>query len=162
MPPGGPLLARQRRMSTPLPLRRALAESSRHRIERYVPEHLKQVAILLDEARAVATREQGPDPLMPSVVSLGVAAPQPRHAPREGGPRRLHQQVEVVRHQAVRQTAPVEALDRPPQNVQEGASVAIVCIDRTSCDSTRRYVIDAVSDYQPKWTGHASAKSLGA
>lgn len=104
--------------------------------------------------RAVATLKEVPDAPATAVEGLGVDAVQVAHTAGEVGIERAHEQVVVVRHQAVAQAAPPEALECRFQDFQEGAPVAVVSVDRATLVPARGQVEDSVSYLQPEGARH--------
>ena len=86
------------------------------------------------------------NPTVPLIEGLCIHAVQPLHADRQAGMRRLEQQMNVVVHQAVRETAPPSFLDREPKQAQVRPAVDIVEIDRLLGIPTRIDVVDPTLD----------------
>ena len=62
---------------------------------------------------------------MATIHVLGIHAVELMHAFRQIGIRRLHQQVVVVRHQAVGMTDPVESLTRQREDVEKCRTIVV-------------------------------------
>jgi len=90
------------------------------------------------------------DPLVPSVESLGVPAVEAPHPAREIGHGSLQQQVEVVRHEAVRVEAPLVAPDDLSQPVEEEEAVPVVEEDRLTGVASRRDVVERSGELDAK------------
>jgi hypothetical protein len=67
-----------------------------------------------------------------------------------------HQQVVVVRHQAVRPETPAVAFRKTPEHPQEGLALLVVHVDRTAAVASRTDVIDAARHRNPECSAHAS------
>jgi hypothetical protein len=94
-------------MAAPGPLVGTSAESRSHRVEGEVPSELEQVLVALDGDRMKASLEEMAIELVSMVEPLCVHAVQMLDSGGEIGVGRLHDQVIVVRHQAVAEALPV-------------------------------------------------------
>jgi hypothetical protein len=83
---------------------------------------------------------------VPLIEGLRIHAVQPLHADRQAGMRCLEQQMNVIVHQAVRETAPSSFLDREPEQAQVRPAIGIVEIHRLLGIPTRIDVVDPTLD----------------
>ena len=95
--------------------------------------------------------------LVAAVGRLGVHAIELAHAFREIGLRGFHDEMVMVGHQAIRMTAPVEALNHFAQHVDEGRSVGVVFHDRLAPIAAGGDVIEGVGEFDAQRSRHGVA-----
>jgi hypothetical protein len=115
------------------------------------------VAVRDGDARE-ASAEEVSAAFMTPVEPLGVASVQHLHACGEVRLRRLHDQVIVRAHEAVRLAAPVVGSDRRPEKVEELDSVARLSIDERAGRALGRDVEDSVYDFGSRAAGHLESR----
>src|SRR3954470_11050731 len=100
--------------------------------------------------------------LVPLVERLRVASLEAPHAEPEGRHRRLDDEVEVVRHQAMRQANPSVAFRGSRQLAKEERPVAIVVEDSLPPVAAVGDVVDPTSDLGARRAGHIDMRGRGA
>jgi len=98
--------------------------------------------VAADKPRVEALLEQVPDAAVPRVELLRVWRIQPLHAFRELLKVSTHEQVKVIRHQAVQEARPLELTGDAPQPEEEAATVAVVVEDLAARDTACGDVVD--------------------
>jgi cell division FtsZ-interacting protein ZapD len=94
---------------------------------------------------------------VPLVERLRVHAVQPAHARAEIGLRRLHEQVDVIAHQAVREQSPTLPLDDLPQQRHIALPIDVIDIDRQLPNATRKHMHDRVGELFTRLPSHTGS-----
>jgi hypothetical protein len=130
------------------------AESRSHRVEGEVPSELEQVPVALDGDRMKASPEEMAIELVSMVEPPCVHAVQTLDARGEIGLGRLHDEVIVVRHQAVAEALPVATPYDAIQQSQD-PTVVIVPEDHLSAVPAGDEVVDPalVDETRSTWHG---------
>ena len=97
-----------------------------------------------------------PDPMMPTIVRLCVAAIELAHAEREIGLRRLDQQMIVVIHQAVRMAEPAIAIDHLGEHGLPLRAIPIIRHNILPGIASTRHVVHGAGKFDAKWAGHGA------
>lgn len=136
----------RRLVARPRPFADTLAQLCSQRVAEDVADGGEQVFVLLHEERAVAALEEVAVAAVAAVEALGVDTVQVPHAAGEVRLRRLHEQVVVVRHQAVREPLPAVALAAERECLEEALAVCRVPVDRLALVPTCDDVEDSVCE----------------
>jgi hypothetical protein len=120
----------------------------------------EQMRLSLDEDGFEPALEDVPGPFMPAVEMLGVKAVQGLHSPAQRRARRLHQEVVVVSHQAIRVEEPGLVSDDRGEEVQKMAAIRLVAEDRSAFVSTAGDVVQRSRELQAKWSRHMHSSLL--
>jgi hypothetical protein len=134
-----------------------LAEAGAPRVVPYVLDGGAEVLVVGDDARVVAAPEQVAHSGVAVVEALRMDAVETVHESRDVVAPALEDDVEVVRHQAVRVTAEFVGQRQPAQRLDEGEVVVVIEKDAATVDAARGDVEDAVGrQHVPRQSGHAS------
>ena len=110
--------------------------------------------LALDESCQVATAEEMALSTVPSIVRVRVEPVQRAHSASEGLCGDLHNEVVVVRKEAVREALPVEPCDDPGEEREEEGVVVVVQEDRPAAVSSRCDVVVAAGDLVARLPWH--------
>ena len=99
------------------------AQAAGHGVDGEITRQLEEVPSALDQHSVETSLKQVSIQAVLLVEGLCVCAIQVLHAPRKIGIRRLHNQVIVVRHQAVAVTPPASSAGYPDKESQEAQVV---------------------------------------
>jgi hypothetical protein len=140
----------------PAPIPDPLAEAGTDRILEDVAADTKVVVLRLEHLR--------PEPSLEDVAHLSVARVEShRVEPVEGvhpfgdvRVRRLHDEVVVVRHQAVRVDRPASCPRHLAEELGEELAVVVTAVDRRAAHAPRHHVVDPVMHARPRESSHAS------
>jgi hypothetical protein len=130
------------------------AQSSANRVEGDISRSIDQMLFGLDEPGAEPTVEEVSVKPMAPVEVRRIHAVQSMHSLRQVSPRRVEEQVKVVRHQAVLPKAPPIATKRSVLQYKEEIPVVIVVIDGLAAVASRRHVIEAAGELEARWSRH--------
>jgi hypothetical protein len=128
-----------------------------HRIQHHIPAKCEQVGVFFDEDRGEPSQEEMPDPMMPTVVRLRVAAIELAHAEREIGLRRFNEQMIVVIHQTVGVAKPPVPIDDVGQQRQPLRPITVIVHDVLPGIAPTRDVVDGSGEFETKRTRHDAA-----
>ncbi len=142
--------------AAPAPLLRSVAEVCPDRIQDDVAAVLEELGVAFDQVRSIPALKDVAGTLVPLVEPLRVRAAEVAHACAPGGLRRLDEQVEMVRHRAVRVTVPGEPLDGTRKHPQPGLVIAVVTEQRPLQVPAREDVKEAPGDLRSEASGHAT------
>ena len=107
------------------------AEARADRIALDVPTRVREVLLALAEACPIAVAEDMAGPVVLVVEGARMDATQPPHTTRERLARDLQDEMEMVRHRAVREAAPPEVGHYPAEKADEAIEVLLVEEDRS-------------------------------
>jgi len=146
---------RKDRAAVPAPIPDPLAEAGADRILQDVAADPEVVVLRLDHLR--------PEPSLEDMAHLSVArverhrveAVEGVHAFGDVGVRRLHDEVVMVRHQAVRVNGPASRTRHLAEELAEELAVVVTAVDRRAADAPRHHVVDPVMDARPRESRHA-------
>jgi hypothetical protein len=114
---------RRRAIAAPSPLARVLAQPRPHGIEHDVAANLQEVRFVDDRGRAVRTLEDMPGSVVPSIEPLRVRAVEMTHSCAARRLGSLQEEMEVIRHDAVRVAEPCEPLHSSGEHLEPGLVV---------------------------------------
>jgi hypothetical protein len=103
-----------------------------------------EIRIVLDRPKGEALLEQVPTSLVPAIEALRVAPVQMMHPAREIVQFALDNNVEVIRHEAIRVERPRKALDGSLEERDPGDAIGVVTGDRHPIDAARVRVEEPV------------------
>ena len=92
---------------------------------------------------------------MTSAAPVGVSGCEMLHSPREVGPWRPYQQVEVIGHQDKAEQVPSQPANNRFQALDEPLVVAVVAEHRLSGVAPRHHVVDRAGKFDPQGSSHA-------
>src|SRR6266540_884720 len=140
--------------AAPAPLLRSVAEVCPDRIQDDVAAVLEELGVAFDQVRSIPALKDVAGTLVALVEPLRVRVAEVAHACAPGGLRRLDEQVEMVRHRAVRVTVPGEPLDGTRKHPQPGLVIAVVTEQRPLQVPAREDVKEAPGDLRSEASGH--------
>jgi hypothetical protein len=134
-----------------------LAETRAPRVVPHVLDGRAEVLVVGDDAGVVATAEEVADTVVALVETLRVDAVQAVHEPRDVVAPAVEDDVEVVRHQAIRVATELVGQRQPAQRLDKWGVVVVIEVDAATVDAARGDVKDAVGrQHVPRQPGHAS------
>jgi len=142
-------------VAAPLPLAGIGAEAGPDRVEGEVARKFQQVPVALDEYRVESPLEDVAVQRVKPVERLGKSAIEPLHARGQICPRRLENQVVVVRHQAVAEPAPSSRSRELVDKEEKPEVVILIEKDLLASVAPTRDVKDAVGDLMSMRARHA-------
>src|SRR3954468_6292075 len=107
-----------------------------------------------NQARPEGALEEVAVAAMPAVEGLGVLELQAMHALPEIRLRRLHEQVNVVRHEAVREADPAEPQDDHGEQPDVAAVVIVVDKDPPAFNAARIEMKGPVGKFESRFPSH--------
>jgi len=140
----------------PGPLRRLAAETGPYRVVSDVAASREEVRLGIDQLCEKPVPEQMRATAIDAVEVLRVTAVELLQRHRQTPIRCLHNQVVVVAHQTVRDTAELEPLDKRRKPVHERLTVSIVDKQRAPIAPARGDVIHAARNKLARPSRHAS------
>ena len=146
--------ADHRAIARPSPIRWGEGTARSHRVQREVAHQLAEVLVGLDDFGVEPSFEEVAAQAIPVVESPRIERVQVTHAGGDGRLGGLHQQVEVVVHQAVAVEIPAVPDDRPPEQLHERPTVDVGQVDELPAVAAHRQVADGVGDLRSQWSGH--------
>ena len=126
-----------------------------HGIEVDVAADGTEVALVLDQFTLEPALKCVPRTPMTSAAPVGVSGCEMLHSPREVGPWRPYQQVEVIGHQDKAEQVPSQPANNRFQALDEPLVVAVVAEHRLSGIAPRHYVVDRAGKFDPQGSSHA-------
>ena len=120
------------------------------------------MTVALDQTRIEPTLEEVAIERVTDVERLGVATVEPLHALGQILPRRFHEEVVVVRQEAISMTEPTATVSQLVQERQKAKMVVEVEEDRLPAVATSGDVEDPAGDFQTKRTRHVTSVGAGA
>src|SRR5687768_2802258 len=102
-----------------------------------------------------------PGSLVPIVEPAAVLSVEPLHPSAEVRLWRLDQEMHVVVHQAVGQTAPSRSSASPSEQVEVDPPIAVVSIDHLLVVAARVDVVDPARDFLSWFARHAGPRHAG-
>jgi hypothetical protein len=157
------LAARKRRLvAAPPPLVGMCAQTGADGIPERVPDDDPELDRTADQHASEASLKDVANAVMTGVERARIPPVRETHATRQARPRRTHNNVIVVAHQAVREEFPVVALNDASKPVEEVSSVLIVAIDRVAFNSARHDVVDRAGDVRSMRTCHIPLRANAA
>ena len=148
--------------TAPFPVCWVVAQARCDRVQHDVPNRVEEVRLRLDHARRVPRLEQMADVPVTLVEPSRVQAVQPVHPRREVGVREREDEMEVIRHQAVRETRPAAAIHRLSQKCHEHALVGVVGEDPIASNTSRSHMHRALDRLDARCTAHRAGRSAPA
>jgi hypothetical protein len=139
----------------PAPVGDALAEAGADRVLEHVATDPEVVVLRLDHLRPEPSLEDMSDLIVARVERHRVEPVEVVHALGDVGVRRLHDEVVVVRHQAVRVDAPSTRPRHLEQETGEELAVVVAAVDGRAADASRHDVVDPVSNARSRESRHA-------
>jgi hypothetical protein len=100
------------------------------------------VRVILDELRPEPAVEEVALVAVPPVEPPRIPPIQAMHPARDVAVWRLDEQMEVVRHPAIRVTPPLEPVNHVLEELAEPEPVAGIDVNRVFADAARRHVVD--------------------
>jgi hypothetical protein len=95
-----------------------------------------------------------PRDLVPAIEGLRIATVQPMHPTAQLRHRRLDEQVNVVAHQAVRETTPRHLPRRARQQGEISPAIQVVDEDRPARGAAREDVVEVAGQVGPRCACH--------
>lgn len=135
-----------------LPTARIPHHSSSHRVEDNVPDHFKEIGILLHQDGLVPPLEQVAEAAMAAIEGLGLDPVQLAHAPR-GFPPEVNEEVVVI-HETVGVAPKAVASNHLSQDPEEGKEIDIIQEDRLPRVSPGGDVVQRTRKFHPQWPHH--------
>ena len=126
-----------------------------HGIEVDVAADGPEVALVLDQFTLEPALKCVPRTPMTSAAPVGVSGCEMLHSPREVGPWRPYQQVEVIGHQDKAEQVPSQPANNRFQALDEPLVVAVVAEHRLSGIAPRHHVVDRAGKFDPQGSSHA-------
>ena len=126
-----------------------------HGIEVDVAADGPEVALVLDQFTLKPALKCVPRTPMTSAAPVGVSGCEMLHSPREVGPWRPYQQVEVIGHQDKAEQVPSQPANNRFQALDEPLVVAVVAEHRLSGVAPRHHVVDRAGKFDPQGSSHA-------
>ena len=145
------------RIARPGPVARVIGERAfaPHGIEVDVAADGPEVALVLDQFTLEPALKCVPRTPMTSAAPVGVSGCEMLHSPREVGPWRPYQQVEVIGHQDKAEQVPSQPANNRFQALDEPLVVAVVAEHRLSGVAPRHHVVDRAGKFDPQGSSHA-------
>ena len=145
------------RIARPRPVARVIGERAfaPHGIEVDVAADGPEVALVLDQFTLEPALKCVPRTPMMSAAPVGVSGCEMLHSPREVGPWRPYQQVEVIGHQDKAEQIPSQPANNRFQALAEPLVVAVVAEHRLSGVAPRHHVVDRAGKFDPQGSSHA-------
>src|SRR5439155_7987718 len=128
----------QRAIAAPSPIARVLAQTGAHGIQLDVAACLEHVQLVLDEPLPIWTGKNMPAQSVLVVEVLRIQLMQPLHSMRKGIELSAKHTVIVIRHQAIREAAPVFTHDDAPEKGEEECAIVFVFEDRLAAVAALR------------------------
>ena len=128
-----------------------------HWVQVNVATQLKQVGILVDKQRLVASLKEVAGAAVPAIEVLRVGAAQLPHGARQVGVRGRDQQMVVVAHEHISMQPQAMAMNDAGQALQEARAIALIAVDRLALITARRDVVEGPRKLHSKWPRHTGA-----
>ena len=119
-----------------------------------VPAHDPIVRLVFDHLGLEPPLEQVSRPSPPAQGPMGIGRKKSLHAPRQVGPRRLEQQVEMVAHQHEAEQQPTPARDSALQVVEQPAAIIVIMDDVLPGIAPSHDVVDRALEFDPESSWH--------
>jgi hypothetical protein len=139
----------------PAPVPDPLAQSGADRILQDIATDTEVVVLRLEHLRPEPSLEDMADLAVARVERDRVEAVERVHTFGDVRVRRLHDQVVVVRHQAVRVDGPASRPRHLAEEPREELAVVVSAVDRRAADAPCHHVVDPVMNARPRKSRHA-------
>ncbi len=125
------------------------------RVQVHIAAEPQHIRVPLDEPRSVTTLHEMPTAMVTMVEMDRVGRLQPVHEPPEIGPRRLHDQMDVVCHEAIEVQPHFKLSDALGEYADEMLAVPILPEDRLPLIASDRHRVYGSFVFDPLWSGHS-------
>ena len=117
------------------------------------------IALVLDQFTLEPALKCVPRTPMTSAAPVGVSGCEMLHSPREVGPWRPYQQVEVIGHQDKAEQVPSQPANNRFQALDEPLVVAVVAEHRLSGVAPRHHVVDRAGKFDPQGSSQCPSEN---